>query len=121
MTFRISNTRLLDYKECYSLWAKERISIYKIPNILAERGVVNLKKAKSITPQAVWRAAWLYALDNLDEARVDTAKLFTDRGLVLTDIDWYNEVLTKARQLMNRNQYRLYLDKHPILKEYVKK
>lgn len=121
MSFKISSKNILDPKLCYTMWAKERISIYKIPKLLSEQGIVNSAKGRNVTPQGVWRAACLYMLESPSEAKADTVSLFSQHGQVWDDAaerDFHVELLAKARQLLSRKKYKSFIQTHPEFKQY---
>lgn len=116
MSFRISSTTLLDPKTCYELWAKKRISIYKIPELLAKQGVVNPSSGKNVTPQGVWRAACLYMLEYPEIAKSDTVSIFSQRGQVWDDgveREFRAELVAKAQQHLSKTKYKQFLLSHP--------
>lgn len=119
MSFRLSSKVILDRELCYSLWAKKRLSIYKIPKILAdEHGIVNQEKGRNVTPQGVWRAANLYILDHPDIAKADTVSIFSQHGKILDEVEWGKEMVGRARQFLSRSSYRKFLIEHPEYKQY---
>lgn len=121
MSFKLSSKTILDQKLCYDLWAKQRISIYRIPKILAEQGIVNSAKSRNVTPQGVWRAACLYMLEHPEIAKADTVSLFSQHGQVWdekAERDFHVELLAKARQFLSRKRYKLFLKRFPEFKQY---
>ncbi len=121
-SLRLSSKKILDRKLCYELWVGKhseygRLSIYKIPRILAEMGVVNQEKGRNVTPQGVWRAANLYILEFPEIAKKDTVSIFSQFGKILDDDEWGKEMIGRARQFLSRSSYRNFLKDNP---EYVK-
>ena len=107
MSFKISGKQILDPKLCYEMWAKQRISIYRIPKLLAEQGIINSAKGTNVSPQGVWRAACLYMLDHPHVAKSDTVSLFQQHGQVFdenAERDFALEILAKARQFLSRQK-----------------
>ena len=119
MTFGLGKRKVLDYKRCYDLWAKQRISPYKIRHILAREGIVNLH-GKALTHQAIWRGAYLYALEHLAEAKADAQAISSQHGLILDESQFYADMVTKASQFYSKKQYRAYMENHSYLKPYEK-
>lgn len=119
MSYRLNHRVTLDYKRCYDLYVKERKSIYNIPYILAEEdGVVNSKTRAPVSPQAIWRASWLYALEHLGEAKADMEAIFRQQGKILREDEWCIEIVAKARQFYKGKNYRNYIEQHSYLKQY---
>lgn len=126
MSFKISSKQILDPKTCYEMWVhgvdgRGRVSIYKIPKLLAEQGIVNSAKSRNVTPQGVWRAACLYMLEHPEIAKADTVSLFAQHGKVFdaeAEKDFYVELLSKARQFLSRTKYKQFLQKYPEFKQY---
>ena len=118
MPVSLQQRKVLDYKRCYELRSKERVSIYNIPEILAREGIVNSRKGKNLTPQAVWRASWIYALENIAEAKKDDEAHFRQYGVVFDESAWYKEMIGKAQQLFSRRKFHQYMNSHSYLKAY---
>lgn len=119
MTFRVNTLNNLPGKLCYDLWAKQRKSLYQIPFILAnEHDVRNKRTGGLVTPQGVERAAWLYALEHLEEAKIDTVSIMSQSGKVVDDAVWNAEIISKARRFYSQKKYRRFLAIHPELKKY---
>lgn len=116
--FGIERKKVLDYKECYNLWAKERISPYKIADIMYERGITHPVTGKKLTHQSIWRGAYLYALENLAEAKADARAISDQYGIVFDDTVWFTSMVNKAKQFLSQKQYKNYIDRHPFLKDY---
>jgi len=119
MTFGLSKSRVLDYKRCYDLWVKQRISPYKIVKIFTAEGIIN-RNGKPLTHQAIWRAAYLYALDNLAEAKRDAQTIAASHNLVLDEPEFYKDMVNKASQFYGKNKYREYMKLHSYMKPYEK-
>ena len=118
MSFKIQAAPLLDRETCYNMWVKERLSIYKIPKILASRhGIVHPKTGKPVTSQGVWRAANLHMLDNPEMAKNDTVSLFAQYGKVLNQDEWGVEMINRAQRFLSKKVYSAWLLKN---KEYYK-
>ena len=121
MSMRLRPNVLLEPKVCYELWVGKngtRESIYTIPHILAQQGIVNKTTGKPVTPQGVWRAASLYILEHPNEAKSDTVSILSQHGEVLDEMVWGVEMIAKARQLLSRGKYRIFLAKYPEYKQY---
>jgi len=118
MSFKISGKKFLDGETCYDLWARQRISIYKIPKVLSERGIINQENGKMVTPQGVWRSANLYALEHMEIAKSDTVSLFSQFGIILEEDEFYQEMLNKARQFYSKKKYRQFLAQNPNMRKY---
>lgn len=112
------NKSFLDPKQCYELWIKQRISIYKIPEKLTNSGVINPYTGQPPTPQAIWRAAWLYILEHPETSKRDAVSILGQYGQILNEEEWNQELLNKARQFLNKKAYNRYLIKYPHLKKY---
>lgn len=122
MSFRLGSKKFLDRAICYELWAKRRISIYKIPAILAEEyGITNTALGRKVTAQGVWRAACLHILDHPDQAKSDTVSLFQQHGKVLDEDEWGKEIIGKAQQFLSRGTYKKFLKDHPEYQKYASK
>lgn len=122
MSFKLNTKTILDRALCYELWAKKRISIYKIPAILAEEyGITNTVLGRKVTAQGVWRAACLHMLDQPDQAKSDTVALFQQHGRVLNEDEWGKEIIGKAQQFLSRGAYRKFLKDHPEYFKYAHK
>ena len=119
MTFGLGKRKMLDYKRCYEMWAKQRISPYKIRHILATEGIVNLK-GEPLTHQAIWRGAYLYALEHIAEAKTDAQAIASQHGIVLDETQFYKDMVNKASQFYTKKQYRAYMENHAYLKQYEK-
>lgn len=118
MTFKLTTRRLLPREKCYEYWAKQRKSIYEIPHILADEfGIVN-DQGKPFTPQAVWRAASLYMLDNIATTRNDTVSVMIQQGEEFNEEKFAKEMLSKARQFYTRKGYREFLLKNVDIARY---
>lgn len=119
MPFNLTRARKLDYKRCWELFAKQGISVYKIPDILFEEGLFNTNTGGKFGSQSVWRGAWIYALMNLIEAKQDMEKYFLANGKILTDEIFYKDVISKARQFLTTKQYSTFMERNSYLKTYV--
>lgn len=117
MSFRVNAKNTLPEDICYDLWARQRKSLYQIPYILANEYQVR-HDGKLVTPQGVERAAWIYALEHLEEAKKDTVSIMSQSGKVMDERAWAEEVLTKARRFYSSKKYRRFLAMHPELKQY---
>lgn len=120
MSFKLSTKRILDRELCYRLWAKEGKSIYDIPKILREMGVLN-PSGKSITAQGVWRAASLYMIQHIDEAKTDTVSKLSQEGRVFdheAEEEFYRELTAKAKQHLSKKRYREWIMRNPKFKSY---
>lgn len=118
MPFNLTRARKLDYKRCWELFAKQGKSVYEIPDILFDEGLFNQTTGEKFGSQAIWRGAWLYALQNLVEAKNDMAKYFTANGKILTDDIFYKDVIAKARQFFTTKQYTEFMERNSYLKPY---
>jgi hypothetical protein len=118
MSFRISSNKVLDREECYNLWIHDRISVYRIPKILADKGIVNPKTGKPVTHQAVWRSANLHILDFPEVAKNDTVSLFAQHGKILEDEEWGREMINRARYFLGKRQYSQWLSKNEEYRKY---
>lgn len=118
MPFNLTRARKLDYKRCWDLFAKQGISVYKIPDLLLEEGIVNSNTGTKFGSQAIWRGAWMYALQNLMEAKQDMTKYYLANGQVLTDEIFYKDIIAKARQFLTTKQYTAFMERNSYLKPY---
>jgi hypothetical protein len=118
MPFNLTRARKLDYKRCWDLFAKQGISVYKIPEVLMREGIFNHTTGEKFGAQAVWRGAWIYALQNLVEAKNDMAKYYLSNGQILTDDIFYKDVIAKARQFLTTKQYIEFMERNSYLKPY---
>lgn len=116
--FGIEKKKTLDYQECYNLWAKERISPYKIADLFYERGITHPITGKKFTHQAIWRGAYIYALENLVEAKTDAQAICSQYGIVFNEDTWYRSMVNKAAQFLKGKQYQEYMNKNAFLKQY---
>lgn len=114
MTFSLKMKSVLDYKVCYGLWAKERISLYKISDILMERGLIT----RPVTPPAIERGSWLYALQNLQEAKTDTVAIAHASGQIFNESEFWKEIINKARRFYSKKQYNEFMIKNSFLRSY---
>lgn len=114
MTFSLKAKKVLDYQVCYNLWAKERISLYKISDVLIERGLID----RPVTPPAIERGSWLYALQNLPEAKFDTVSIAHASGQVFDEKAFWKEVVNKARRFYSKNQYKKFIESNSFLRSY---
>ena len=117
MSFKFTSNKVLDRETCYKMWIVDRMSLYQIPKVLAEQGVVNATTGKPVTHQGVWRAANLFILDNPERAKNDTVSLFSQYGRILEDEEWGKEMIKRAQYFLTQKQYSAWLLKN---KEYHK-
>jgi len=115
---RLNQKSVLDKQMCYELWVKERKSIYRIPKLLAERGIVNPKTGKYVTGQAVWNAASKFILENPNLAKSDTVSILSQTGQLLDEHQWGIDMISRAKQFLGRKKYRAFLAKYPEYKPY---
>lgn len=116
-TFKKSTRVILDKQQCYELWIHGRNSIYDIPGILYAQGIVG-KGGNPVTPQACWRSASMYILENPDRAKVDAVSLLSQEGKILDEVEWGKEMIGRARQFLSRVKYRQFLALHPEYRQY---
>lgn len=114
MSFSLKSKKVLDYRECYNLWAKERVSLYKIPQILMDRGLIS----RLVTIPAIERASWLYALQNLQEAKTDTVSIAHASGKIFNESEFWKEIINKARRFYSKKQYNDFMTKNSFLRSY---
>ena len=93
-------------------------SIGKTVKILHSQGVVNPKTGKPPTDMGVWNAVWLYALENMVEAKKLTFETWLNNGKIGTDLEWYTIILKRARKLLSKSGYQAFIEKHSYLKPY---
>lgn len=104
---------------CYELWAKKRVSLYRIPYVLRdEYNIISERTGGLITPPAAERSAWMYALEHLQEAKSDTVSIMQSSGQIFDEEAWNREVISKAQRFYSKKKYRLFLLKYPHLKKY---
>jgi|SRR5690606_8919314 len=116
---KVTNKRELDYEYCWKLFIREGLSVYRIAKILRDEGVINPKNGKSYHAQSVWRGAWLWALDNIQEARNDMETYYTSVGKILDDDTFYRDILAKAKTHLTKVNYQKFLEKHSYMKPYL--
>lgn len=110
---------ILDPKICFDMWI-ETGSVWKAPHRLKdEYGIFNKATGKLASPMGIWRAAWVYTLNNLPEARVKVAKVWEANGENLTDNDWYLLVIEKAKYIYSRRRFKKFIEEHLYLTPYV--
>lgn len=120
MSFRTEPKTYIPEGLCYELWAKKRLSLYKIPYVLRdEYNVISERTGGLITPPAVERSAWMYALEHLHEAKTDTVSIMQSTGKIFDEDAWNKEVLSKAQRFYSKKKYRLFLQKYPHLRKYM--
>ena len=84
--FRARN--LLDEKFCWKEWQKPKGSLLKVITDLNSQGKLNPDTGRPFTPSGIQKAAFRWALDNIEEARRDVEyKLNTD-GRTLSERAW---------------------------------
>lgn len=118
MSFKLNPSKFLDKKLCYELWAKKRISIYKIPIVLANEYNIRAASGNLVTSQGVWRAAWLYALENMDEAEKDTIAIMSQLGMVYDRNDFLRDCFNKAKQFYSAKNFRKFMAIHPEFRQF---
>lgn len=126
VSFKISGKKRLDPKKCYEMWVRGmdnrgRVSIYRIPKLMAEQGEINPDTGRPFTPQGIWGAANRYILENPHIAKADTVSLFAQHGQIFdaeAEADFGRDMIGRARQFLSRTKYRQFLMKHPEFKQY---
>lgn len=108
----------LDRELCFNVWL-ETGSVWKAPKILKDKhGIYNKKTGELASAMGIWRAAWMYAFDNLAQAREKVSKVWLANGVVMTDKDWYTLVVGKAKYLYSQRRFKKFMEEHLYLAPY---
>ena len=118
MPFRLTRARRLDYKICWELYAVKGITVPRLSEALYATGARNSKNDGYYNGQSIWRGAWIWALQNLSEARKDMNNYYMSQGQVLDDETFYKDIIAKARQFLSTPQYTTFLERNSYLKPY---
>jgi hypothetical protein len=108
----------IDPELCFKVWA-ETGSLYNVGEVLmTKHHLFNVKSGKPYSIQGIWRAAGMYVIENLPEAR----KIFTDvwraNGIIIDDKAWYTYVWAKLPYLPIKRQEQFKKD-HAYMIPYV--
>ena len=100
--------KFLDGEECFMLWF-ELGSITKVVYNLSDKGVHNTLTGEPPTRMGVWNAAWRWAIFNLEESRPIMEEAYRKLGKALTDEEWVEMVVRKARTVLNHSAFKKYI------------
>ncbi|KKQ34907.1 MAG: hypothetical protein US52_C0042G0003 [candidate division WS6 bacterium GW2011_GWA2_37_6] len=111
--------KFLDGKLCFELWV-QRSSLGKASNVLRDEfGIVNPSTGEKASTMGVWGAAWTYILNTLVEGRKGVESVWKANGELLTDLDWYTLVVTKARYIFGKKKFQKFIEKNSYLTPYL--
>ena len=97
-------TRQLDGKKCWKMWWAEGGSLAQTSKDLFElEGVSSNRTGKKFSSMAVRYAAWLWALDNLDEAYQDVKFKLSKLGRILSEEEWKKAVAEAIRSVYSQS------------------
>lgn len=89
---------ILNPEECWRLW-HEKGSLNEVQNYFTKQGRLNPKTGNPPTKAGIEKAAFVWVLENQEQARKDLARAWKEQGEVLTDEKW-TEFLVKVAKLV---------------------
>lgn len=95
MTAGIRSSSILDPGRCWKEWMRLG-SLNKVRHLFATEGLRNQRTMKPPTISAIEKAAYRWALKNLDEAKKDLAFAWQAEGELLTEERWNQFLYDKA-------------------------
>ena len=95
MTAGIRTISVLDPERCWREWVRLG-SLNKVRNLFDDEGLRNPRTMRVPTISAIEKAAFRWALGNLEEARRDLVRAWQAEGEVLTDERWKEFLKDKA-------------------------
>ena len=90
---------MLDQKECWKLWHVQLGTLNATQRYFRDKGIINPKTGNPPTKSGIEKAAFSWAIENPDEARIDLERSWMKEGIILTDEEW-GRVLTKMGKLI---------------------
>lgn len=116
MTLGMTTQSILDPRRCWKLWIEEG-SLSKVRGIFADEGLINPNTLRPPTLSAIEKAAYRWALDNLDDARDDLEYAWNSVGKTLTEKDWRQFLSKKIRLafFLQPRKIERYLVKHDLV------
>lgn len=96
MTVGMSAISILDPKRCWKEWIRLG-SLNKVRNLLEKEGLRNPRTLRVPTISAIEKAAFRWALENLEEAKSDTTYAWKTEGIMMTEEMWKEFLADKAR------------------------
>lgn len=88
---------LLEPEKCWKLW-NELGSLRKVKAKLRSEGVVNPRTGEPPTSSAIEKAAFMWLINNPQEARKDAEYSWRREGKIMTDAD-FNDLLYNAARM----------------------
>lgn len=96
MTVGMSLIAILDPKRCWKEWIRLG-SLNKVRNLFQDEGLRNPRTLRVPTISAIEKAAFRWALENLEEAKTDTTYAWQTEGIMMTEEMWREFLVDKAR------------------------
>lgn len=116
MTVGVSVIAILDPKRCWKEWIRLG-SLNKVRNLLNDEGLRNPKTLRVPTISAIEKAAFRWALENLEEAKRDTTYAWQTEGIMMTEEMWREFLANKARlaYFVQPRRVQSFLEEHNLV------
>lgn len=116
MTVGMSAIAILDPKRCWKEWIRLG-SLNKVRNLLNDEGLRNPKTMRVPTISAIEKAAFRWALENLEEAKEDTTYAWQTEGIMMTEEMWKEFLADKARlaYFVQPRRVQSFLEEHNLV------
>ena len=96
MTTGLGVISILDPERCWREWIRLG-SLHKVQNKFEDEGLRNPRTLRVPTISAIEKAAYRWALENLEEAKKDLEYAWNQIGEVLTEERWQEFLVDKAK------------------------
>lgn len=118
MTAGLLTISILDPERCWKEWIRLG-SLSKVRDLFYDEGLRNPRTTRVPTLSAIEKAAYRWALENQEEAKIDLKHAWSTEGEILTDEDWRKFLADKANlaYFVQPRKARRFIERHG-LEEY---
>lgn len=95
MTVGMDTLSVLDPKRCWKEWIRLG-SLNKVKRLFEDEGLRNPRTLRVPTVSAIEKAAYRWALENMDEAKQDMTYAWKTEGVMMTEEMWTDFLVKKA-------------------------
>lgn len=116
MTVGMSIISILDPKRCWKEWIRLG-SLNQVMRLFEDEGLRNPRTLRVPTISAIEKAAFRWALKNMDEAKVDLTYAWQTEGVMMTEEMWEEFLVSKGRlaYFVQPRKFQKFLEEHQLV------